>query len=67
MRIKKSLEGEKREKRRKNIIIKGVESRDGNRREAVEELLKIIDVKVEIKEIKRIGIGMEKEGEKCCW
>lgn len=60
MRIEKSLEGEEREKRRKNIVIKGVETKDGNKREAVEELLKVIDVKVEITEIRRIGVGMEK-------
>lgn len=51
----------KREKKRKNIIIKKVETKDGNKREAVEELLKRIDVKVEITKIRRIEMGIEEK------
>lgn len=60
MRIEESLEGEEREKRRKNIVIKEIETKDGNRRGAVEELLKVIGVKMEVTEIRRIGEGTEK-------
>jgi len=34
-RIEKSMEGREREKRRRNIIIKGMEAKEGKRREAV--------------------------------
>lgn len=58
-RIERNLERQEREERRKNIIIKRVEVRNGKRKEAVEEILEKIGVKVEIKEIKRIRGGME--------
>lgn len=37
--IERKLEQRERKKRRKNIIIKGVEVREGKRKEAVEELM----------------------------
>lgn len=37
--IERKLEQRERKKRRKNIIIKGVEVREGKRKEAVEELI----------------------------
>jgi len=52
-----------REERRKNVVIKGVEIKEGKRREAVEELMKIIGVKVDIGEVKRIGGEVGKGGE----
>lgn len=58
--MERSLENEEREKRRKNIIIKEAEVKKDKRREAAEKIIKIIGVKVEIKEIRRIGEGTEK-------
>jgi len=49
-----------REKRRRNIIIKGMKAKEGKRREAVEEILEVIGAKVEIKEVRRIGEITEK-------
>jgi len=54
-RIEKSMKGREREKRIKNIIMKGMEIKEGKRKETMEEILEIIGAKVEIKEVKRIG------------
>jgi len=54
-RIEKSMESREKEKRRRNIIIKGMEVKEGKRREAVEEILEVIGAKVEIKEVRKIG------------
>lgn len=43
-----------REERKKNILIKGLETKERKRREAVEELLEGIEVKIEIEEIRRL-------------
>jgi len=40
--------------------MKGMEVKEGKRKEAMEEILEIIGAKVEIKEIKRIGEITEK-------
>lgn len=48
-----------REERKKNIIIKGLEVREGKRREAVKELLRKVGVDVEIEEIRRVGGGIK--------
>lgn len=58
--IEWKLEKREREERRRNIIIKGLEEREGRRREVVEGLLRDIGVVVEIGEIKRIGGDKEK-------
>lgn len=42
------------------MIIKGVEVKEGRRKEEVERILDAIGAKVEIKEIRRIGEGTEK-------
>jgi len=59
-RMEENLEGKEREKRKRNIIIKGIKVREGKRREAVEEILEGIGVKVEVREIRKIGIGIER-------
>lgn len=55
------IESREREERRRNIVINGVEVNNGRRREAVEEIMRLIGVKVEIQEIRRIG-GREEKG-----
>lgn len=61
--MERRMEMKEREDRKKNFIIKGLEVKDGKRSEAVEDLLERIGVKVGIKEAKRIGKNLEKEGE----
>lgn len=57
------MEWREREERRKNVIIKEVEVKEGKRREAVERKLGIVGTKMGIQEIKRIGREGDKEGE----
>lgn len=59
--IEWKLEKREREERRKNIIIKGLEEREGKRMEVVERLLRDIGVSVEIKELKKIKGDKEKK------
>lgn len=40
---------------RKNILIKRIEIRDGRKREAVEEVMKMIGARVDVEEINRKG------------
>lgn len=46
--IEKNLEQKEREDRRKNVLIKGMEVREGRRREAVEGILEKIGAKVKV-------------------
>jgi len=55
------IEMREREERKSNILIKGLVTREGKRKEAVKEILKIIEVKVDIIEVKRIGGERERE------
>jgi len=50
-----------REERKRNILIKGLVAREGKRKKAIEEILKIIEVKGDIIEVKRIGGEGERE------
>lgn len=53
--MERKMEIREREERRKNFLIKGLEIKERKRREAVEEMLKMLGVEVEIKELRRIG------------
>lgn len=55
------LERKEREERRRNIVIRGVEVKEGKREEAVEEILECIGAKAKIEEVKRLGRGREGE------
>lgn len=52
--IERKMEMREKEERRKNIIIKGVEVKNGRRREAVKEVLKRIGVKADMEEVKKL-------------
>src|SRR5436190_9747800 len=52
-----------REERKKNIVVRGLEVREGKRREGAEKLLKDIEAKVEIMEVKKVGEDREKGSE----
>lgn len=54
-------EKREREERKRNVLIRRMEVREEGRREVVEELMKAIEVKVELVEVKRLG--GEREGE----
>lgn len=57
--IERRIEMREREERRRNIILKGVEVKEGKRREAVEEVFKVLGVRAEMEEIKKLG-GVER-------
>jgi len=58
--LEKHIEMKERKDRKRNVIIRRLETREGRRREAVEELLDRIDAKVTVEEVKKLGKG---EGE----
>ncbi|KAL6416560.1 hypothetical protein ACFW04_013367 [Cataglyphis niger] len=53
------MERREREERRRNVLIKGVEVKEGRRRGAVEELFDSIGIKAEIEEVRKIGGSVE--------
>jgi len=53
--MERKLEMKEREERRKNIVIRGLEVREGRRREAVDEVLGAMGMKAEIEGIWRVG------------
>ncbi|KAL6416393.1 hypothetical protein ACFW04_011573 [Cataglyphis niger] len=53
------MERREREERRRNVLIKGVEVKEGKRRVAVEELFDSIGIKAEIEEVRKIGGSVE--------
>lgn len=61
--IERKIEWRDREERKRNVIIKGVEIKEGKRREAVEKVLEIIRARVEVREVKRIARDGDREGE----
>lgn len=64
--IERKMELRAREERKKNILIRVLEVKEGKRREAVEELLEGIVVKVEIEEVRRLG-GDKDKGRELVW
>lgn len=62
MEIKKKIEMREREERKKNILIKGLEVKNGRKREVVEEVVKMIEVKANMKEVKKLGEDKRKGG-----
>ncbi|XP_011871904.1 PREDICTED: golgin subfamily A member 6-like protein 2 [Vollenhovia emeryi] len=64
--IERKLELKEREKRRRNIIVRGLKVEGENRREKVEELMREIGVEVDILETKKIGEDREK-GREMVW
>lgn len=59
--VERNMERRENEKKRKNIIIRRVEIREGKRKKA-EEILKILGAKAEIKEIRKIKEMIKKDG-----
>lgn len=50
-----------REERRKNIIVKGIEVKEGKIKEAVEKMLKKIRVEARFEQVKRIGAAKDRK------
>lgn len=61
-RIEESIEKEERQKRRKNLIFKGIKGEKRGMRESVESIGKEIGVSIDIEEIKEIKAGKEEKG-----
>lgn len=63
--MERRMEVKEKKERRRNVIIKGIEVKEGGRRERVEKILGEIGAKVEIEEVRRIGgVGeMGRDGE----
>ncbi|XP_025265737.1 golgin subfamily A member 6-like protein 2 [Camponotus floridanus] len=63
--IRKGLEiwkeEEERQKRRKNIVIKGVDKKEKNVEETIKELWKVMEVSGKIEEIRELGKGNKRE------
>jgi len=57
MRMERKLEMKERDERKRNVVIRELEIRKEKRREAVEEVLGAMGVKMEIEEIWRVGKG----------
>lgn len=53
--LERRLEIREKEERKWNVIIREVDVREGERRKAVEEILGVMGVKVEVEEIRKIG------------
>ncbi|XP_024890348.1 golgin subfamily A member 6-like protein 22 [Temnothorax curvispinosus] len=58
--LERRLERKEKEERRRNIVIRGLEVKEGGRRENAEKLLEGIGAKVKVTEVKRIGGDAEK-------
>jgi len=59
--MERKIELREREERKRNFLIKGLVVKEGKRKEAVEEIFKILEVKADIEEVKRIGGEGERE------
>jgi len=55
--IERRMERKERRERRRNVIVRGIEVREGKRREAVEEIFERIGARVKIEEVKKLGKG----------
>lgn len=58
--LERKLEAQERNKRRNNIVIRGLKIKDEKGKEEIEKLLKEIEANVEVKEVKGIGGGEER-------
>lgn len=60
--LERRMEMKEREERKKNILIRGVKIKEEKRKEAVEEIMEVIGVRVTIEVVRKLR-GGEKEGE----
>jgi len=59
--IERKLEMKERQESKKNITIRGLEVREGKRKEMVEDILENIGAKVKMEEVKKLGGGKGKK------
>lgn len=64
--IENRLEKKEREERRKNIVTEEIKVKEGNRKDAVEGILKSIGVEAKIEELRRLGKN-EERGTEMIW
>lgn len=60
--LERRLKIREKEETRRNVVIREVDVREGERRKAVEEILGVVRVKVKIEEIRKIGEDKRKKG-----
>jgi len=64
IKIEKNIEArERKERRKRNLVIKGVQKMKGDWRWGVEKILKDIGVEIRCEEMKRLSIGNEERGD----
>lgn len=59
LKVERMLERKEKENKRRNIIIKGLGGERKRQERVVKEIMKVVEVKVEIKELRRMGEGSE--------
>lgn len=60
--MERNLERKERKERKRNVIIKGLEVKEGKGEGAVEEMLRDIGAKVKIEEVRKLRGGIEGRG-----
>lgn len=64
--IERSIQIKDREKRKRNVIVKGLKVGVGDARKEVEKIMEELGAEVKIREVKRIRAGREEWGEMMC-
>lgn len=62
-RMERGMERDERERRKKNIIFKGVKEEKGNIKERIKKICEKIRIKIEIKELRKIKMSKEERGQ----
>lgn len=61
-RMERGMERDERERRKKNIVFKGVKKEKGNIKERIKKICEKIRIKIEIKELRKIRMSKEESG-----
>lgn len=62
-RMERILEREEREKRKKNLVFKGIKEEKGDIEKVVRRICREIGIEIEIEELRRVKTGREERGE----
>lgn len=65
--VERRIEVKESEERRKNLILKEVKVKERKKKEAIEEIFKDINVKVNIEKTEKLRGNVEREGRKQSW
>lgn len=61
--LERKMERKEREERKRNVAIKGLKVEEGKIREEIEEVMREIGARVNIKEMRKVGAGRGDKGE----